>query len=131
MDALLWVYLEEERYQDVVILAGKLLKRYPNNQRFKWALADALFGMENYDKAEELYRYILDVSDSRPFNTFVNSLKMRVALARIYMKRKLYYKAIAECRRARYYKIAPVYKDDVKHELKEAGDMLKEARKHK
>ncbi|MFH1760646.1 MAG: tetratricopeptide repeat protein [bacterium] len=127
--ALVWVYIEEGRYQEAADLARVVLKKYTHNRDFEWALGEALFKMGKMTESEKHFRYILDMCDADDYNTFVNSFRMRVRLARIYMKQKLYYKALAECRRAKYYRISSVLQADIKDEIDEAEQIIIKAKR--
>ncbi len=127
--SLLWIFFEEGRFQEMADMAQRLLVNYPHNRTIEWALGEALFQLGDYNGAERIFSYILDMVDSKAGNTFVFSIIMRVRLARVYMKKKLYYKAMAECRRVRQYRVETTYKEDVRSEIQDAECILNEALK--
>ena len=55
--------------------------------------------------------------DADPNNNNVNSIRLRVELAKIYFKKKMYFKVKAECRRIQTLRISPELKKRVKEEL--------------
>jgi tetratricopeptide (TPR) repeat protein len=58
-NSLIWIYIEEERWDDAIQAAQSILKRYPNNRLFLWGLASAAEGKENWSLAREAYRRIV------------------------------------------------------------------------
>lgn len=58
-NSLIWIFIEEERWDDAIHAAQNILKRYPNNRLFLWGLASAAEGKENWSLAREAYRRIL------------------------------------------------------------------------
>ena len=101
---LMWIYITENRQQEGIDIAQKMLQKYPSNRIFSFGLAEAYYYMGQYDKSERLFRYILDISDSEDFNNNVNALHCHLFLARIYEKNKAWHSAMAECRRGLKYR---------------------------
>jgi tetratricopeptide (TPR) repeat protein len=101
---LMWIYITEGRFDEAIAIAQSMLNKYPNNRIFSFGLAESYYYTGNCDKSESIFQAIMDISDSDEFNNCVNSLHCRLFLARIYEKNKLYYKAVAECRRALTYR---------------------------
>jgi tetratricopeptide (TPR) repeat protein len=58
-NSLIWIYIEEERWDDAIQAAQRILRRYPNNRLFLWGLASAAEGKEHWSLAREAYRRIV------------------------------------------------------------------------
>jgi tetratricopeptide (TPR) repeat protein len=58
-NALIWIFIEEERYDDAIKSATAILKRFPENRLFLWGLASAAEGKEDWALAREAYRRIV------------------------------------------------------------------------
>jgi tetratricopeptide (TPR) repeat protein len=101
---LLRIFIEEERYDDAIKLAERYLKLYPNNRFFLFGMAEAHYLSGNIEEAERIFTYILDLVDSEEFNNNVNALRLHAYLAKIFETKKLWYKSVAECRRAKAFK---------------------------
>jgi tetratricopeptide (TPR) repeat protein len=127
---LMWILIEEKRYQEAKAIAQRMLKQYPNNRLFSLGMARIHFDTEQYDAAEKQYRHIMDLCDSEAFNNNVISLGCRVFLAKIYEKKQIYYKAMAECRRARAYKFNETDTIVAKEYISEVNKMIRRIRKN-
>ena len=117
---LLSIFIEEERYEEAIQICGQYLARYPGNRYFLLGLAEAKYLKGDLAEAERLFQQVLDMCDSEEFNNNVNSLRCHSRLAKIYEKRRVWYKAAAECRRAKQYRfnetdriLAKEYLEDV------------------
>ena len=58
-NALIWIFIEEERWKDAVRSARQILRRYPKNRLFLWGLASAAEGMEDWATARSAYQRIV------------------------------------------------------------------------
>ena len=126
---------EEKRYDEAENLAKRMLLKYPGNRNFSFGLAEIYFLTGRYNESQKLFTTILDRSDAEAFNNNINSLRCRTFLAKIYVKKKIYYKALAECRRALRYTynqtdkiVAKEYMADVKTVMKNVKKAYKIAR---
>jgi Tetratricopeptide repeat len=59
VNALIWIYIEEERWGDAIKAAKGVLKRYPDHRLFLWGLASAAEGNEDWKLALSAYRRIV------------------------------------------------------------------------
>jgi tetratricopeptide (TPR) repeat protein len=58
-NSLVWIYIEEERWNDAIHAARSVLRRFPNNRLFLWGLASAAEGKEDWSLARDAYRRIV------------------------------------------------------------------------
>ncbi|MFH0920062.1 MAG: tetratricopeptide repeat protein [Fibrobacterota bacterium] len=125
---LMWIFITENRQQEAVDIAQRMLQKYPNNRIFSFGLAEAYFFMGQYDKSERLFRYILDISDSEETNNNINTLHCHLFLSRIYEKNKVWHSAMAHCRRGLRYRFSEtddLAAKDYTSELKSTLDRVK------
>ncbi|OGS37451.1 MAG: hypothetical protein A2293_10990 [Elusimicrobia bacterium RIFOXYB2_FULL_49_7] len=101
---LMRIFIEEKRFADAIRLAEQQLKIYQNNRIFLYNLAEAYYLSNDLNEAEKYFVQVVDLCDSEEFNNNVGSLKCHSYLAKIYEVKKLYVKALAECRRGKQYK---------------------------
>ncbi len=59
VNSLIWIFIEEERWDEAIRAAESILKRYPQNRLFLWGLASAAEGKEQWTLAREAYRRIV------------------------------------------------------------------------
>ncbi len=62
-NALIWIFIEEERYPDAMKAARMMGKRYPSNRLFLWGLASAAERAGDYATARDAYQTILGTVD--------------------------------------------------------------------
>ncbi len=62
-NSLIWIFVEEERWDDAMRSAETILKRYPNNRLFLWGLASAAEGNSQWSLARDAYRRIVNSID--------------------------------------------------------------------
>ncbi|MBE0644196.1 MAG: tetratricopeptide repeat protein [Bacteroidetes bacterium] len=64
-NSLIWIYIEEERWNDAIRSANGILRRFPTNRLFLWGLASAAEGKEDWALAREAYRRIVASIDAQ------------------------------------------------------------------
>ncbi len=58
-NSLIWIYIEEERWNDAIHSARGILRRFPANRLFLWGLASAAEGREDWALARKAYQRIV------------------------------------------------------------------------
>jgi tetratricopeptide (TPR) repeat protein len=58
-NSLIWIYIEEERWNDAIRVAQKILHRFPKNRLFLWGLASAAEGKSDWKLARKAYERIV------------------------------------------------------------------------
>lgn len=67
---LIWVYINEERYSEAIMLAEAMHRKYPEGLTFLWPLGEAYFRMEDCPAAVAVYEKILDRLRQDPGNYY-------------------------------------------------------------
>lgn len=80
-NALIWIYIEEERWRDAVTSAQRILRRYPSNRLFLWGLASAAEGMEDWKLAQNAYTRIVASLDGEVTDKRYIELQARAKIA--------------------------------------------------
>ncbi|MFA6235010.1 MAG: tetratricopeptide repeat protein [Bacteroidota bacterium] len=58
-NSLIWIYIEEERWDDAIHSARGILRRFPANRLFLWGLASAAEGKTDWALARDAYQRIV------------------------------------------------------------------------
>lgn len=53
-----WIWLDKKEYDSVIILAGRMLEKYPDSRTLRWPLAEAYFKNNQPGKSAELFTYL-------------------------------------------------------------------------
>ena len=84
MNALIWIYIGEERYGDAEALIEAALADYPNSRFFLWGKATAASEQEKWQDAEQVYLNILQSYKDEGKRSYYNELLCNARLAQIY-----------------------------------------------
>jgi tetratricopeptide (TPR) repeat protein len=68
--ALIWILINEERYDDAIALADSIYRRYPEGKTFLWPLGEAYYKKGQYNEAENIYIKLFDILKSEPDNYY-------------------------------------------------------------
>jgi tetratricopeptide (TPR) repeat protein len=111
INSLLWIYIDQKKYQEAIDLAVKTLKQYPGSRFFMWPLARAY---ENIDihKAIIIYNELLDFYSKMPDSNFFNEIVLKHVLAQLYVKQGDKRKALELCNQILSLKNIPDYTRD-------------------
>jgi tetratricopeptide (TPR) repeat protein len=80
-NALIWIYIEEERWDEAIAAAEAVLRQYPENRLFLWGLASAAEGKERWALAREAYRRIVNSVDGEVRERRYIELQARAKIA--------------------------------------------------
>ncbi len=69
-NSLIWIYLNEKKYDSVIALAELALIKCPESRTLRWPLAEAYFEKEDFEKSAELYKYLSDYFNQNQGNYF-------------------------------------------------------------
>lgn len=126
-DHLLDILANEQRYEEMLELAGELLKQYPTCVAFHRRKGKALYHLKRYDEAEKTFRYVLGRVEAEAFDNHYNGALCHLWLARIALRKKQYTRAVAECNRMHYYSFGSEVKKRLAEYFKEAERIKKQA----
>ena len=80
-NSLIWIYVEEERWDDAITSARRILQQYPKNRLFLWGLASAAEGKEDWKTARSAYERIRDSIDDEVTEKRYIELQSRAKIA--------------------------------------------------
>jgi tetratricopeptide (TPR) repeat protein len=83
--ALIWAYINEDRYAEAIRLADMMHRRYPQGMTFLWAMGEASFRAGDYSGAAETYARILDHQRTDPGN-YYNAVDAAFYLSQCYRR---------------------------------------------
>jgi len=78
--SLIWIYINEKRYQDAINLAEEELKKYPETRFFKWGLANAYKYIDKR-KAIEILNQIYDSYENAGRNILTPKIVIKHKIA--------------------------------------------------
>jgi tetratricopeptide (TPR) repeat protein len=96
INSLLWIYIDQKKYQAAIDLAEKTLRQYPGSRFFMWPLARAYEGVD-IQKAINIYKELLDFYSKLPDSNFYNEIVLKHILAQLYVKQGDKKKALELC----------------------------------
>jgi tetratricopeptide (TPR) repeat protein len=85
VNSLIWIYIDQKKYDEAISLAAKALKEFPESRNFKWGLARA-YEEKNPVRAIELYLEILDSYPQSLKNNYKNEITLKHLIAQQYAK---------------------------------------------
>ena len=85
INSLLWIYIDQKKYQSAIDLAEKTLEQFPGSRFFMWPLARA-YEEINIQKAIDIYRKLLASYSKLPDSNFYNEIVIKHILAQQYVK---------------------------------------------
>lgn len=80
-NSLIWIHIEEEKWNDAIRTANAVLKRFPQNRLFLWGLASAAEGKSDWHTARSAYRRILASIDEEVTERRYIELQARAKIA--------------------------------------------------
>lgn len=96
INSLIWIYIDQRKYDDAIRVAEKALSEFPQSRTFKWGLARA-YEEKNSLKAIELYLDILNSYPESLKENYKNEITLRHLIAQQYAKLGDKEKALKYC----------------------------------
>lgn len=96
INSLIWVYIDQRKYEDAIKVAEKALNEFPQSRTFKWGLARA-YEEENSLRSIELYLDILHSYPDSLKENYKNEITLKHLIAQQYAKLGDKEKAIQFC----------------------------------
>jgi len=96
VNSLIWIYIDQKKYDDAIKVAEKALAEFPQSRTFKWGVARA-YEEINPLQAIELYSEILDSYPSSLKENYKNEITLKHLIAQQYAKLGEEEKAIQYC----------------------------------
>ncbi len=96
INSLIWIYIDQKKYEDAIKVAEKALSEFPQSRTFKWGLARA-YEEKNPSKAVEIYLEILHSYPDSLKENYKNEITLKHLLAQQCAKLGSKEKAIQYC----------------------------------
>ena len=96
INSLIWIYIDQKKYDDAIRVAEKALNEFPQSRTFKWGLARA-YEEKNSLRAIELYLDILQSYPDSLKENYKNEITLKHLIAQQYAKLGDKEKAIQYC----------------------------------
>ena len=126
VNSLLWIYIDQKKYQDAINLAEKMLNEYPDCRYFLWPEARAYEGVDKR-KAISLYEKILSMYKNMKNNNHYNEIVLEHIIARQYAKLSEKQKALRYCNEIlSITNLSDFVKDKLGDRLEHVQDLKKE-----
>ncbi|HSW54959.1 MAG TPA: tetratricopeptide repeat protein [Ignavibacteriaceae bacterium] len=96
INSLIWIYIDQKKYEDAIKVAEKALTEFPQSRTFKWGLARA-YEENNPSGAIELYSDILNSYPDSFKENYKNEITLKHLIAQQYAKLGDKKKALKYC----------------------------------
>jgi tetratricopeptide (TPR) repeat protein len=126
MNALIWIYIGEEKYAQADEWIEKALGKYPESRFFLWGKATVAMKQKRWSQAEIVYQQILQSYATAGKRSFYNELVCHASLAEIYAHRKMRVLACEHAQKALAIKIQKPVQKKVRKYRKSAEKILKQ-----
>ena len=94
--SLIWIYINEERYDEAIKIGEKYLIKYPQSRLFKLSVAKA-YKFTDKLKSISIYKEVLKSYKSLPNNNYFQEIMLNYQIAQLYFDIKEYKKTAAHC----------------------------------
>jgi tetratricopeptide (TPR) repeat protein len=85
INSLIWIYIDQKKYEDAIKIAQKALKEFPASRSFKWGLARA-YEETNPTEAISVYLQILKSYPKLKNGNYKNEITLKHLIAQQYAK---------------------------------------------
>jgi tetratricopeptide (TPR) repeat protein len=83
VNSLIWIYIDQKKYEDAISIAQNALKEFPESRTFKWGMARA-YEETNPLKAIKLYKEILNSYPDIKAGNYKNEITLKHIIAQKY-----------------------------------------------
>ncbi len=126
VSSLMWIYIDQKKYNDAVTIADSALAKYPGSRFFKWGLARAYEGID-VRKAIPIYKEILDGFLKRKVPNRYYEIVLMHIIAQQYHKLNEDKKALELCDKILSYKdISPFVRERLGKRLERVRELKEE-----
>ena len=123
-DALIWVLIDMEEFENAEKLAEECSNRYPEGKKFLWGLGYARLELKDYIGARNAFLDLLSKLESEPNSNFYNLVECRYHLAQVQLETRQYAECKAQCEAALGYVLEESVHKRLKNRLSEISKML-------
>jgi tetratricopeptide (TPR) repeat protein len=97
MHQLVYILIDYEMYEDALVYADIIIKKYPESQFMWWAYSHVHYKMRNYNKAIEAYKVLLDLVLKDDEANPAHIIKCNLKLAQLYYESSNYLECVDHC----------------------------------
>lgn len=119
--ALIWIFLDEKKYDSAIVRAQKMRAEYPDGRSFYWPLARAYAEKGMFAEAVDLYRILRSYFDEFPGN-YYNLIEIDYALCRL--AEKMNHKETAAMQAVESLEYLPLVPEDISDRQRSKIDYL-------
>ncbi len=98
MHQLVYILIDYGRFEEAIVYAEKIVKRYPQSQFMWWANAHTYYKMRNYEKAIFSYNRLLTLFKNDSNHNPGHFIKCNLKLAQLYFELEDFTQCIRFCR---------------------------------
>ncbi|MDG5814386.1 tetratricopeptide repeat protein [Chitinispirillales bacterium ANBcel5] len=91
------IYMNERRYNDALQVSNQMLKKFPNAHDFQWGKAEALYALERFTEAQDVYKKILNRLLQESRRNYYYEVQCRLKLAKTHNALMQYTQAVKQC----------------------------------
>ncbi len=129
-DALIWVYIDTEKYEKAESLAVQMQQKYPEGKKFLWGLAQARVEAEKYDRALTAYERLLKkVTEDPNRANHYNEIEIRRRIAECADELGRYSEVVAHAKVVMALEIAPDIRNRAGDAISELSNLAEHAEK--
>jgi tetratricopeptide (TPR) repeat protein len=126
VNSLIWIYIDQKKYEQAIRVAQNALKEFPKSRTFKWGMARA-YEEKNPLKAIELYKEILNSYPDIKSGNYINEITLKHIIAQQYSRLGDKKEAIKYCDEILSMKNIPEKTlDDLNERLERVKELKKE-----
>ena len=108
INGLVWIYLEQKKYDQALYWARIGENAFPNSRYFHWCLAETFFRQNEFDSALEYYNKLLSSLNQESFNNHYNEIVCHLKIAEVYFKTHQYQLVLVHCLSAEKLVLTPL-----------------------
>jgi len=137
-NGLIWIYINEKRFDQAISLAEKMQNKYPEGKSFLWALATAYYEKSDWTNAFALYQEILVriddqnnrfASSANNPNNYYNQIECKFHIANCLFNLGKFDECILTCGEIQNYALDEQIKERQKDKLRMTKRLLERSRK--
>jgi len=122
---LIWIYIQEKKFDDAIKLAKKMDEKYPESKLFLWGLCEAYFTKEDWASAIDSYQSLLEKIGNDDKSKYQNTIECRYRIAQAYFKLGNKKECQQECEKILSYKLEKDVEKSLEDRLKKTKSLLK------
>ncbi|MEW6686269.1 MAG: hypothetical protein AB1393_08690 [Candidatus Edwardsbacteria bacterium] len=127
-NGLVWIFIEEKRYEEALSLAQELLREYSESRTFHWAPAEIYYHRKEWEKANDMFHQLLRLIEQSNLPNNYNLVVVKYRLAQTYFYQKKFGECIRECKEILQLPLDERSKSRLEDIISEIEELLKRAK---